>query len=66
MREIIFNIINTFTKKYKLYKYKDDTWMVTSDLNDWVICLSDTGYLWYNYSFFKYIFILLSENPQDN
>lgn len=42
------------------------TWVVNSDSTDWVISLSDKGYLWYNYYYFKFIFSFLSHEPDSN
>ena len=55
--EIVINkLINQFTKEVSRYTHGDSTWLIFSESKQWVIELTGSKTLWYNYNFFQEIF----------
>jgi hypothetical protein len=55
--EIVINkLINQFTKGVSTYTHGDSTWLIFSESKQWVIELTGSKTLWYNYNFFQEIF----------
>ena len=55
--EIVINkFINQFTKGVCRYTHGDSTWLIFSESKQWVIELTGSKTLWYNYNFFQEIF----------
>jgi len=55
--EIVINkLINQFTKGVSIYTHGDSTWLIFSESKQWVIELTGSKTLWYNYNFFQEIF----------
>lgn len=66
METIVNRIINDFVKDSQVYKTKGYTWVILKDKKEWVVNISDCGYLRYNYRFFENIFKLISLELGDN
>ena len=60
MDNIIYKVINDSIEGSHVYRHRGSTWIILKDKKEWVISVSDSGYLWYNYSFFKNLFNYLS------
>jgi len=56
MEKIINSLINNWTKGVDTYTHNGSTWLIFTDSKKWVIELTDSKTLWYNYNFFKQIF----------
>ena len=56
MKKMVLNAINIATKDYQVYKHTDGLWVINPMTKDWVVNISESGYLWYNYDFFKDLF----------
>jgi hypothetical protein len=48
------------------YTHNDSTWLIFTDKKQWVIELTDSKTLWYNYNFFKQIFEFTSLDVVQN
>jgi len=66
MEKIIQTLINSWTKGVDTYTHNGSTWLIFSDNKQWVIELTDSKTLWYNYNFFKQIFEFTSMDVVDN
>ena len=60
MVKIIHKLINEFTEGVDTYTHNNSTWLIFTESKQWVIELTDTKTLWYNYNFFKSIFAYAS------
>jgi hypothetical protein len=60
MGEVIFKIINQFTKGVDTYHNNGSMWLIFTDEKKWVIELTKDGTLWYNFYFFQDCFKYLS------
>lgn len=56
MEKIINKLINEFTQGVDTYTHNGSTWLIFTESKQWVIELTDSKTLWYNYNFFKGIF----------
>ena len=66
MRDVIFKIINQFTKGVDTYHNNGSMWLIFTDEKKWVIELTKDGTLWYNFYFFKDCFKYLSLDVVEN
>jgi len=66
MEKIINLLINNWTKGVDTYTHNGSTWLIFSESKQWVIELTKSKTLWYNYSFFKEVFSLTSMDVVDN
>ena len=66
MEKIIHKLINEFTEGVDTYTHNDSTWLIFTESKQWVIELTDSKTLWYNYNFFKGIFSYTSMDVVDN
>lgn len=74
MMELKLHSIDKFIEKVigdavsgsEIYRSKEHTWLIFKDKKEWVVSVSDGGYLWYNYSFFNNLFKYLSLDLMDN
>ena len=66
MEKIIQTLINSWTKGVDTYTYNGSTWLIFTDNKQWVIELTDSKTLWYNYNFFKQIFEFTSLDVVEN
>ena len=66
MEKIIQTLINSWTKGVDTYTHNGSTWLIFTDNKQWVIELTDSKTLWYNYNFFKQIFEFTSLDVVDN
>jgi hypothetical protein len=66
MEKIINLLINNWTKGVDTYTHNGSTWLIFSESKQWVIELTESKTLWYNYNFFKELFSLTSMNVVDN
>lgn len=62
MDKLIFNIIESSTEDYILYRYRDWLWLINPKTEKWVASVSDSGYMFYNYEFFSNLFKYVSLN----
>jgi hypothetical protein len=66
MEKIIQTLIDSWTKGVDTYTHNGSTWLIFTDNKQWVIELTDSKTLWYNYNFFKQIFEFTSLDVVDN
>jgi hypothetical protein len=66
MEKIIHKLINEFIQGVDTYTHNGSTWLIFTDNKQWVIELTDSKTLWYNYNFFKQIFAFTSLDVVDN
>jgi len=66
MEKIINKLINDFTEGVDTYTHNGSTWLIFTESKQWVIELTDSKTLWYNYNFFKGIFSYTSMDVVDN
>jgi hypothetical protein len=66
MEKIIQTLINSWTKGVDTYTHNGSTWLIFTDNKQWVIELTESKTLWYNYNFFKQIFEFTSLDVVDN
>jgi hypothetical protein len=66
MEKIIQSLIDNWIRGVDTYTHNDSTWLIFTDKKQWVIELTDSKTLWYNYNFFKQIFEFTSLNVVDN
>jgi hypothetical protein len=66
MEKIIHKLINNFTEGVDTYTHNGSTWLIFSESKQWVIELTESKTLWYNYNFFKDVFLYTSMNVVDN
>jgi polyhydroxyalkanoate synthesis regulator phasin len=66
MEKIINTLINSSTQGVDTYRHNDSTWLIFTETKQWVIELTESKTLWYNYNFFKNIFNYVSLDVVDN
>ena len=65
MEKVIHKLINEFTEGVDTYTYNGSTWLIFTESKQWVIELTDSKTLWYNYNFFKSVFLIKKDpDPQ--
>ena len=65
--DIIFELLNDFTKGYDVYHHEGSMWYIFTNEKRWLIELDKNGTLWYNYPFFSKIFKYVAmEHPDFN
>lgn len=67
MQKLVNKIINESVKDADIYKTDGgSTWLIFTDNKQWVIELTESKTLWYNYNFFKNLFNYLSLDVVEN
>ena len=66
MEKIIHSLISNWIKGVDTYTHNGSTWLIFTDSKKWVIELTESKTLWYNYNFFKQIFEFTSLDVVDN
>jgi hypothetical protein len=66
MEKIINKLIDEFTKGVDTYTHNGSTWLIFTDKKEWVIELTESKTLWYNYNFFKGVFAYVSMDVVEN
>ena len=66
MEKIIQTLIDSWTKGVDTYTHNGSTWLIFTESKQWVIELTDSKTLWYNYNFFKQIFEFTSLDVVEN
>lgn len=66
MEKIIRTLIDSWTKGVDTYTHNGSTWLIFTESKQWVIELTDSKTLWYNYNFFKQIFEFTSMDVVEN
>jgi hypothetical protein len=56
MEKIIHSLISNWIKGVDTYTHNGSTWLIFTDSRKWVVELTESKTLWYNYNFFKQIF----------
>ena len=59
-QSVINNLINKSVVGCDTYTNNNSLWLIFTDKKEWVIELTSSGSLWYNYYFFQKIFKVLS------
>ena len=62
MKKIIYKILNTALKNIEIYQSNGSTWLIITDTKMWVMEYTNKDTLWYNYHFFRQLFMLASED----
>lgn len=60
MEKIIKSLISNWVRGVDTYTNNGSTWLIFTDKKQWVIELTESKTLWYNYNFFKQIFGFVS------
>jgi hypothetical protein len=60
LQSVINNLINKYVVGCDTYTNNNSLWLIFTDKKEWVIELTSSGSLWYNYYFFQKIFKVLS------
>ena len=66
MEKVIHKLINEFTEGVDTYTHNGSTWLIFTESKQWVIELTDSKTLWYNYNFFKSVFSYTSMDVVEN
>ena len=66
MEKIIHSLISNWIKGVDTYTHNGSTWLIFTDSKKWVVELTESKTLWYNYNFFKQIFEFTSLDVVDN
>jgi hypothetical protein len=66
MEKIINKLIDEFIKGVDTYTHNGSTWLIFTDKKEWVIELTESKTLWYNYNFFKGVFAYVSMDVVEN
>ena len=66
MDKIINLLINNWTKGVDTYTHNGSTWLIFTEQKSWVIELTESKSLWYNYNFFRELFSLTSMDVVEN
>ena len=66
MEKIINKLIDEFTKGVDTYTHNGSTWLIFTDKKEWVIELTESKTLWYNYNFFVSVFAYASMDVVEN
>lgn len=66
MEKIIQTLIDSWTKGVDTYSHNGSTWLIFTESKQWVIELTESKTLWYNYNFFRQIFEFTSLDVVDN
>jgi hypothetical protein len=67
MEDIVFKIIDEFSKGSDYYEYQGSKWLIFTDEHRWIYELTSEGILWYNHNFFteclQYVSIKSERSP---
>ena len=66
MEKIVNKLINHMIKGVDTYTHNGSTWLIFTESKQWVIELTDSKTLWYNYNFFKGMFAYTSMDVVEN
>ena len=66
MKKIIDKLINHSINGVDTYTHNGSTWLIFTESKQWVIELTESKTLWYNYNFFKGMFDYVSMDVVDN
>jgi hypothetical protein len=66
MKKIIDKLINHSIKGVDTYSHNGSTWLIFTESKQWVIELTESKTLWYNYNFFKNLFNYTSMDVVEN
>jgi predicted peroxiredoxin len=66
MEKIIHSLISNWIKGVDTYTHNGSTWLIFTDSRKWVVELTESKTLWYNYNFFKQIFEFTSLDVVEN
>jgi hypothetical protein len=66
MKKIVNKLIDESVKGVDTYTHNGSTWLIFTESKQWVIELTESKTLWYNYNFFKGMFDYVSMDVVDN
>jgi hypothetical protein len=66
MEKIINRLIDDAVVDVDKYVNNNSTWLIFTESKQWVIELTKDGTLWYNYNFFKNLFVYMSMDVVEN
>ena len=66
MEKIINRLIDEAVVDVDKYVNNNSTWLIFTESKQWVIELTKDGTLWYNYNFFKNLFVYMSMDVVEN
>lgn len=66
MDKIVNKLINESVKGVDTYTHNGSTWLIFTDTKEWVIELTESKTLWYNYNFFNGMFSYVSMDVVEN
>jgi hypothetical protein len=66
MKKIVNKLIDESVKGVDTYTHNGSTWLIFTESKQWVIELTESKTLWYNYNFFKNLFNYTSMDVVEN
>jgi hypothetical protein len=66
MEKIVNRLIDEAVVNVDKYVNNNSTWLIFTESKQWVIELTKDGTLWYNYNFFKNLFVYMSMDVVEN
>ena len=66
MEKVVNRLINESLVNVDRYNNNNSTWLIFTETKQWVIELTKDGTLWYNYNFFKNLFVYMSMDVVEN
>jgi hypothetical protein len=66
MEKILRRLMEYGLRGVDTYTHNGSTWLIFTDNKQWVIELTDNKTLWYNYSFFKQLFCVATDDVVSN
>ena len=66
MEKVVNRLINESLVNVDRYNNNNSTWLIFTESKQWVIELTKDGTLWYNYNFFKNLFVYMSMDVVEN
>jgi hypothetical protein len=66
MKKIVNKLIDESVKGVDTYSHNGSTWLIFTESKQWVIELTESKTLWYNYNFFKGMFAYTSMDVVEN
>jgi hypothetical protein len=66
MKKIVNKLIDESVKGVDTYSHNGSTWLIFTESKQWVIELTESKTLWYNYNFFKGMFAYASMDVVEN
>lgn len=60
LKKLINKVLNNSIEGFVCYEYKESYWIINPITNQWVVKVAYSGYTFYNYFFFRDLFVYMS------